>query len=322
MAVKGHDPETLLDTEQIAGCITTREMVNGAILWRDEVTALEKHVEVEAQFKFRDNSTGKVDAWAYHLPTCTLYIWDYKFGHVVVEPFENPTLVIYASAILKSMDLKVDEVVLTIVQPRASHRYGPVRQWTTTLGGIERLAQEIDQAGEEASQPNPVCRSGPHCMSCEARHDCETCCNAAMAAIDYAASPTPQGLNAEQVGREALLLRRAEEAIKARRTGLESEIEGMIRGGVPVLGWTMKETFGHLAWTESPNDVAVMGDFMGMDLRKPLEVMTPTQAKNAGFNKEILDQITQRPARGHKLQPVDNKEARLIMSQFSRKDNV
>ena len=74
----------------------------------------EKSFGTTAQFLYDDRSDGG-----------TLYVWDYKFGHEVVEPFENWQLMNYVSGIIEdrcnitNWDPSLIKVHLRIVQPRS-----------------------------------------------------------------------------------------------------------------------------------------------------------------------------------------------------------
>jgi hypothetical protein len=307
-----------LGTEIIPGCVVDEEMVDGCRLYAQTMRDIfEKCTDsfTEDSIVFGSSSKGYVDSWAYCENSKTLYVCDFKYGRRIVDVFENYQLAIYDAALIAGRMLDVQKIVNIVVQPRAQHRLGPVRMWETTPAVLADIISHINIKAEEALSESPLCVTGSHCMDCEARHDCEAASMAAMSAVDYVASATPQGLTSDQMGTEAILLRRVQEAIKLRLAGLETEIEAKLRGGEPVKGWTMTESTGHLEWIISPEDVAILGDQLGVNVRKPPAVITPTQAKTAGFNQDVLATITRRPSRGHKLTPVNMKEVRRKFSQ-------
>src|ERR1700761_7530512 len=64
-------------------------------------------------------------------------IVDYKYGHRAVDPFENFQLMSYLLGVVEQLNKSPQrisegtEVRFKIVQPRAYHREGPVREWKT-----------------------------------------------------------------------------------------------------------------------------------------------------------------------------------------------
>lgn len=100
-----------------------------------------------------------------------LHVIDYKHGAgIVVDVEDNPQLKYYGCGVLEELWLwgEVDEVVLTIAQPRGFHWAGPVRSWTVdteTLGAW--LEGELLPAMNEA-MVSTATASGEHCRFCPA----------------------------------------------------------------------------------------------------------------------------------------------------------
>jgi len=102
----------------------------------------------------------------------TLYIADYKHGAgIVVDAEDNPQLKYYACGYLESFGAwdEVDEIVLTIVQPRAFHRDGPIRSWSMRVGDlVDWLENDLIPAMDRAMVSRDT-KSGEHCRFCPVR---------------------------------------------------------------------------------------------------------------------------------------------------------
>ena len=99
----------------------------------------------------------------------TLYINDYKHGAgVAVDVEGNPQLMIYALGELGKDNLdEVDQVVITIVQPRAAHPDGPVRIFTISAEDLIRWGREELLPGVKATcDPNAPLVPGEWCRWC------------------------------------------------------------------------------------------------------------------------------------------------------------
>jgi len=136
---------------------------------------------------------------------------------------------------------------------------------------------------QECNAPNPPCRTGPHCLRCDARHCCHAAQMAGTAVVEYLGESIPENLTVAQLGYEATVLRRAEEAIKLRKTGLEAQIESLLHKGELIPGWNLQDVYSKLAWTKDFDEVAAIGDLLGIEVRKQSALITPTQARGCGI---------------------------------------
>lgn len=312
----------------------TAEMVEGADFWRDTIlAALAPHgigldqvaLEVAVACKrIHPAIWGTPDARAWltpfmsaTLPRPKLHVWDYKFGHGVVEVFECYQLTDYVSGALSSLNLPTDLVVdveLTIVQPRAHHREGPVRSWITDsqklLHYFETSALAVHAALD--TEVVPELRVGPECTHCLARGECPAFERAALTACDVAYQAQSLVLSPAARGLELRYLTRALKLMEGRVTGLEEEVRAGIRRGEPTPGWSIESGQGREVWNRAPAQIAEMGQWMQIDLRKPVEVITPKQARDAGLPKSITDTYAKSTSGAAKLVENDGSRARQI----------
>lgn len=115
---------------------------------------------------------GTGDIIAYGAGRVTIV--DYKHGQgVAVEVEGNEQLLTYAMGVAQRYHNRgVDEVELVIVQPRAPHRDGPVRRWSTDIIGLYEHVMALQVAAEAASDPDAPFNPGKGCVFCKAAGKC------------------------------------------------------------------------------------------------------------------------------------------------------
>jgi hypothetical protein len=259
-----------------------------------------------------------------------LKVYDYKFGHLYVDPFENWQLIAYAAGLIDLLELQGYSendmyVEFCIVQPRSYHKSGPVQYWRHPEGRLFKayeLRALINQAYmrvAEALKPQAVATVGPHCMFCDARHVCQALQRAALHVAEFAGKAEPQELDSRSAGVELAILRAAQKILEARETGLAQQVESMLRTGRSVLNFQLEPGQARLKWTKTAPEVFALGDAFGVDLRKPQEPITPTQAidrfgtgKKAKIDPSVISQYSDRPPAAMKLAESSTTEARKV----------
>jgi hypothetical protein len=122
-------------------------------------------------------------------------VLDWKFGDgVVVEVEENPQLMFYAAAAMRTPEAQwafegVTEIEMVIVQPPE------VRRWVTTPMRIARFEQELVQAVKQAEKPDAKLAVGDHCRWCAAKPICPKM----TGAVDRALKVQLDNLDAPQI---------------------------------------------------------------------------------------------------------------------------
>lgn len=309
------------------GVILTDEMIEAAELYTANVVEtmhatrcyaprVEQRVAIG---RIHEVMFGTPDCALYHREGLTLYIWDYKFGFEIVEAFENWQGIAYAAGLLDELGVNgIDDqyitVVIRIVQPRAPHREGPIREWRVKASDLRPYFNRLADAAVEAMSANPKTRAGLHCKYCRARHACETLQREALAAAAYVGGVTPFDLTPHATGLELRLLRRAETLIKARKSGLEEQAAAMIKRGDVVPFSALIQGKGRERWAVPPAEVFALGDMFSVGLRKEPEPITPKQAREAGVPAELVDAYAETPRTGLKLVEDDGRRARQIFS--------
>jgi len=122
-------------------------------------------------------------------------VLDWKFGDgVAVEVEENPQLMFYAAAAMRTEETKwafdgVEEIECVIVQPPQ------VKRWVTTPARIAQFEKDLIKAVKLAQQPNAELKIGDHCRWCAAKPICPQM----TGAVDRALKTSIDGLDAPTI---------------------------------------------------------------------------------------------------------------------------
>lgn len=276
------------------GVTVTQSMADGATQWIEAVedilaesgTAAVMNVERTVQIPTVHElcyGTPDTDIWVPW--SKTLHVVDFKGGRLLHEPKEHVQCIQYAEGrvleLIAADPTLQDQhitVVITIVQPNAYHPLGTVRSWTCNAGDLRAIINKLKAQALLALGPNPPTVTGEGCRYCRARHACTANQRRAYEAVHYVDSATARPLHGAELALELRILEDAMDALKSRLTGLEQQAYVEAREG-KVPGYGLESSRGKLDWVQPAADVVALGDAMGVDLRKPLAAITPTQAK-------------------------------------------
>lgn len=257
---------------------------------------------------------GTPDAMHYDPIAKRLYIWDYKHGYGIVEPFENFQLISYAAGALDyygvhDFDITVE---LVVVQPRAPHPLGPVRSWKVRGEELRPYINRLANAANENLNGGGKCRTGEHCYNCPARTVCHTAVSNGLALFQIAQRPTPVQLDDEALSQLLALSQYAKKLFSKLEDLYAEQLKNRIMSGAVVQGWTVEQKLSNLKWTKSTDEVIALGELVGVDLRKATEVITPTQARKAGVPEELLRAYSAKESAGVSLTRAENSQIQLI----------
>lgn len=244
-----------------------------------------------------------------------LHVWDYKYGHRFVDAQGNLQLIDYAIGAMREFpcaDWPHWKITINIAQPRNYHRFGPIREWQTTGRALlDEYVPMLYEAAKAAMGDDPAYTTGEHCRDCSARHACPALQRAGAIAMDVSLRGSPVDLSAHALGLELRQIADAEARLKARRTGLEEQALGLIRGGTNVPFFTAQHAVGREKWTVPAAEAFALGEMYGVDLRKPPEPITPNQARAKGIDEAVISAYADRPRGALRLEPVDDNAAKL-----------
>ena len=123
-------------------------------------------------------------------------IIDFKYGRKLVEVCNNDQLMLYAYGVVQDLEYDGPHVRVVIVQPRAAHKDGPVRECVVSLKQLEAHAKTCTGAINRGTDEEPYKGAGDWCMYCVLQPRCQTAMRMTqeVAAIDFdddAFNPVP-----------------------------------------------------------------------------------------------------------------------------------
>ena len=322
--LKDDDPPTLcVGDADPDGTILDMEMIDGAYLFANDFSAAvstatcprsgtEQRVNCSVIHAL---SFGTTDAWLYDETAHRLIIWEYKYGFIRVEPFENWQLICYYAGLLKYLDIVHDQdliVELRVVQPRAPHRLGPIRTWTTTGAELRPYVNQLHTAAADAMVSRPEAITGSHCKYCSGRHACDAALIAGVTLYEAAVVALPAELSPEQLGRQLSFVRRALEHVKSLEAAYSERVRSSIKDRRVVPGWVMAPTTGRENWIKPDEEVKQLGAAYATELTKTT-LITPNQARSAGIPDDVLKRYAERTKSGFVLEPETEKDVERLL---------
>ena len=282
------------------GVMITEEMIQGAVLAEAFIRSLaavplHEGVEETLDISFiHPECWGTCDYWCLDIGRSNLHIVDYKFGHMVVEPFENWQLIAYAAGVLHIPSITAKTVHLHIVQPRAYHPTGKsIRTWSIEFPQLQVYWEKLRRTEMFAMQPNAPLKPSSQCQFCSARHACDALQRRVLAHLDSDVYSAEHELTPEQLGNELRMLLRAQTVLDARITGLKQQALSLIKQGQRVNWFRAEPTRGREKWKKSVEEVITLGKLWGIELAKPIECITPKQAVDAGLPRDIMAEYSE-----------------------------
>lgn len=275
-----------------------QEYVN-MIVRRGGTTSAEKYVTLSTDPLI----AGTTDLSATIGDKPILYVDDLKYGMEIVEVRKNPQLIIYAVAILRQHAPGTFNLVqLGIYQPRAFHRDGIYRKWVVSVADIERMADEIIEAGRRAYAPNPIATPGEWCKYCPIATRCEALAHTNYARISLVKSHAHRDMTPLEISRELDFLEEAETVLKARKKAVAAEAEERARReSIP--GRVLEMQKGKKRFKLSAPLVKLL---TGVDPYTEPGICTPAELIRRGASKNAVNAMSFTPDAGFKLVKVDD----------------
>lgn len=311
--------------------VITQEMVDGAEMYIDDILkycneyGLLQSLHVEGKLDIGviyKGMTGTPDCWVYNPKTRELVVWDFKFGHGEVKVYQNPQFICYDAAILEHLRIDgISDQMLTVrnrvVQPRCYTTEGPIREWKLLVSDLRGNINQVRHSADIVMSGAGVCQPGLHCHHCTAKHACEALQRVTYDIIERTGAPIPMELHGTDLGYELRILRRAYKLLEYRLNAIETQAEAELRAGKVVPGFRVQDTWGRKIWNpDVPVDqLIMMGDLMGVDIRKPQQLDTPAQVIKKLKSDDVVKQYVTRPHKGWKVVEDDGSKAKQAFSK-------
>ena len=290
---------------------SAREYANDILNVYNQSTSVNRELRVECKVDtsvIHPDTYGYIDAMVIDPVTRTVTIWDAKYGHTPVEVEENYQLLAYAISVwLTEMGTVIESkgwtFSLRVYQPRGFHRDGVLREWLIESDDLTPYYNDITVQAERTMFDKPPVATGSHCYKANCRHACESFQRVSYKAMDIIETYSHSDLSGAALATEIIALRTAQDAVKARLVGLEEQAVANVRKGEAVPGLMVEQGYGRERWRKDidQQEVIDMGDLMGVDLRKPRELMTPMQCGKKGVDESVIKAYSEKPKTGWKL---------------------
>ena len=256
---------------------------------------------------------GTTDIGGADFRTKTLYVRDYKYGHKYVDAWENLQLVDYAIGLFRHFAIPEHiwhewVVDAAIAQPRCYHKEGPFKPWRVSGARFLELADGLAHAARKASDPDAEYHTGEHCTYCPARYDCPALIAVGGVAMDLSRKGAPQELTPIRAGLYRKHIVDAINRLEALQSGVDAQIDAFIRSGQSVPFADREQGEGREFWTRPIEEIYILGDMFGKELRKPA-ALTPAQARKLGIDETVISAYSDRRKGEYKVVSVDDNRA-------------
>jgi hypothetical protein len=199
-------------------------------------------------------------------------VLDWKFGDgVAVEAEENPQLMFYAAAAMRTPEVQwvfegATEIECIIVQPPE------LKRWVTTPERIKKFEQELKMAVKLAQSKDAPLKVGDHCRWCVAKPTCPLM----TGAVDRAVHAQLDVLNVEQISG---YLRQAD-MLEQWITDLRALAHRILEAGKPLPGYKLVAKRATRQWVDDDVAlVAMLNEGIPEDELLTSKVISPAQAE-------------------------------------------
>jgi hypothetical protein len=293
------------------GWLVTTEMAADVQLYVNLVRSYGGEVVAEEYVTASENPliAGSLDSSIVNVTDGVLRIIDLKYGRRIVETTAAQLIPYAFGKLLKLPAGSVNEVHLSIYQPRAFHKDGIYRTRVVTVEQLTAEFTELWNMAVEGEKPDAVATAGSHCADCEAAAGCVTLAQTTYNLVHFVNSREHRNMSPVELSRELDMMEECEKTIIARFKAVRSEAEARAKHeSIP--GWGISTKKGNSTFTASGVTISLL---TGVD---PYEkkLCTPAELLRRGATEEQLKSLTTRPETGHKLARLSEND---IAKMFS-----
>jgi uncharacterized protein DUF2800 len=304
-----------------------QEMIDGVKFYVDEIDDEMMpmddwwvEVDLTAELsKLDPDFGGTADFMRYRKSRKHLRVIDLKFGAgVIVEVVENKQLKKYALGSLLTLKQPCSSVTVVVIQPRAEHPDGRVREWTFPSADLLEFAAELKAAARATREPDAplVPDANNQCKFCPAKPKCPAL-KSQQTALVAATFASPETLTPELLAQGLALV----PAVAARIKAIEEAAYQMATRGTPIPGYKLVNKQPRRRWTRE-GDVIEWAQKNAVDPWAPREVLSPAQLeaklkeqapkgakKDAG---KVLEPFIESVSSGTVLVAADDKRQEIV----------
>jgi Protein of unknown function (DUF2800) len=230
-----------------------------------------------------------------------------EFTRRVMDP-EDSLALGDGESVLEAATNLFDEVRVTIVQPRAPHTDGPVRQSLTFTGAdIKAFAEKLLARAKNVQAPDAALFAGSWCQFCPARGHCpELAAHAKLVAqTDFESVPmeAPPDIEHMPIERVAAILQNVE-VLNIFIAGLRQRITRELEAGREVPGWKLVNKRAQRQWLseEMVQEWADGNDLPGESIYEK-KLLSPAQLEKIIGKAALPEELYARVSNGTTLVP-------------------
>lgn len=313
----------LLEDDLVYGGNLSSEMKQAINFYVNYVNEIYCHHAITGKLHIEETITiprihwecfGTPDVWVQDEFTDTLHLFDFKYGFIPVEAFENWQLIAYASGIISSNGLYADDtkhIYFHIIQPRDFKN--PIKIWEITIDQFKPYEERLIESEFKSLHWNAPLTAGSQCQYCKARGMCPALYRTTQDIIQGLDIRELRHLNNEKLGNKLKELKSVAKLIDAQITGLEEQVIFKLRTGETIPHFQLQPTVTRERWTIDINAIKRMGEVSQINLIKE-EAITPKQAIKAGICETWVKEHSISPIGALKLVEVKTDKIREIFA--------
>lgn len=130
-----------------------------------------------------------------------------------------------------------------------------------------------------------------------------------------AGTSVPFDLALPEAARYLALVQRAQGQLDAMATGLEEQLIKALLKGQYVPGYRLDSTKPRERWIGNVEELFVLGDLLGHNLRAPPQPIGIAAARKLGIDGSVISQYVERPKGSVKLVPMDFTALKKVFGQ-------
>lgn len=291
--------------------------------------------ETKIEFNFADGEAdGHCDVFIYSRIGKLCYVIDYKHGAGVTKSVKgNRQVKQYGAGLAFGKnsplaglpDVMEWTFVMVIIQPRAFHIEGPIREDTLSAYDLRDYMIKLqDKIAECESDAAPLIAGEEQCYFCDARFNCPAYDKKALTVASETFSsvrdvsapglPDPRQFDAARLSYISTLLPMLKDWIKT----FESYRDEQVLAGVQVAGWKVVETQARREWWGDPmTQVKSLASLIGC---KPEDLYEMKRKGIIETEDMVVDAFTSRVGRGKKKQAAE--DARQLFAYYTTKEST
>lgn len=257
---------------------------------------------------------GTADFTAYDPILRRLHVTDLKYGQgVLVQVKGNIQLRYYALGALLSLPKGtiVDEIEITVVQPRMLHPDGVIRSETITLAELIEFSIELLDAARATQAPDAPLHAGAHCKFCPASGACPELVKHAqeVAQIEFGVVDLPPAPETLPIALRSEILAKLpvlEQWIK----DMKSDAYRRLLAGEDVPGFKLVQKRNTRFWLdEKETEQYLRAEGRETEEIFDLKLKSPAQVEKLVGKKNLPKDLVGSKSSGHTMAPVHDVRA-------------